>query len=150
MVMVRSAKSWIFQVRGKPGAEADPLSWNFQHLADAKILKFAFSPTNREKAQQHHPSKKITPISSTPCLTMPSSLALPLPDGSRTFSTRWEEGLSGFAVTCGEVRGEAEAIGVPLAGGRSTVQSQPPGRACSMTAERRGMERKTGAGLWRT
>jgi hypothetical protein len=43
---------------------------------------------------------------------------LPLPDGSRTCWTRREEGLSGSAVTCGRSRKEAEAIGVPLAGGR--------------------------------
>jgi hypothetical protein len=57
-----SAKSEIFQVRGNPGAEADPLSWNFQHLADAEMLKFTFSPSNGEKALQHHPSQKSPPF----------------------------------------------------------------------------------------
>ena len=44
---------------------------------------------------------------------------LPLPDGSRTCWTRREEGLSGFAVTCGRSWKEAEAIGAPLAGGQN-------------------------------
>jgi hypothetical protein len=56
----------------------------------------------------------------------------------RTCWTRREEGLSGFAVTCGKSREEAEAIRIPLAGGRidrakpasgpGFVAHQPKGR----------------------
>ena len=41
---------------------------------------------------------------------------LPLPDGSRTLRFRREEGLLGFAVTCGGDQGEAVTSVAPSAG----------------------------------
>ncbi|SOE16828.1 hypothetical protein SAMN05877838_1710 [Hoeflea halophila] len=66
--------------------------------------------------------------------------ALPLPDGSRTLSTRREEGLPGLAVTCGEDGEEAEAIGVPLAGGshKDTCKASHRARLRVVPADKAG------------
>jgi len=85
---------------------------------------------------------------------------LPLPDGTRTCWIRWEECLSGTAVTCGSSRKEAVTIVAPLAAGLSAGRnrpSQPPGRdRIQGRASRRGrlclwQDQGCGAGtgLWR-
>ncbi|AKI00254.1 hypothetical protein IMCC20628_01538 [Hoeflea sp. IMCC20628] len=80
-------------------------------------------PNCRGKAAALHPRFPIPWLESYPHFfptlhPRATLMSLPLPDGTRTCWTRWEEGLSGFAVTCGGHREEAEAIGVPLAGGQ--------------------------------
>ena len=70
----------------------------------------------------------------------------------RTCWTRREEGLSGIAGTCGKSREEAEAIGVPLAGGlidRAKPASGPGLALCQLT-RRVSRNGRSGAGLWRT
>jgi hypothetical protein len=52
MVLVRERQVIDFSGEGEvSGAETGPLSWNFSILADAKMLKFAFSPTRVERVR---------------------------------------------------------------------------------------------------
>ena len=98
------------------------------------------------------------PANKNHCLFIPTLapratlVTLPPPDGSRTFSTRREESLSGFAVTCGRTRRETEAIVAPLAGGSlSGDRAKPATEAGDPSNTRvRGQGGETGTGLWRT
>ena len=133
------------------GTETRPLSCKIYDLAEAKVMILLSPPPRGREGMRHYPAKS-PPFSSTPSQPHVIILALPLPDGSRTVSTRLEEGLSGSAVTCGRARKEAVAIGVPLAGGSLSrrVQSQPPGRKHAPNLPKGRPGRQTGTGLWRT
>jgi hypothetical protein len=117
MVLVRERQVIDFSGEVEvSGVEPGPLSCKIYDLADAKLM-ILLSPPPRGRGCAQRLASKIHPHF-IPTLHPRATLSvLPLPDGSRTYRTRREEGLSGSAVTCGRSRKEAEAIGAPLAGG---------------------------------
>ena len=122
MVLVRERQVMDFSGEGVFGGFRPPL-WRKLRTWLRQDQVFAFSPTRGRGCSQSTIQKKSPNLFPT-SQTRATLLALPLPDGSRTCSTRREEGRPGLAVTCGRERAEAVTRVAPL-----SVPGQKPGSA---------------------